>query len=110
MLTLLTVAALSLGSHSLEPHHSYSLTQDLTTHASQFEKACIPSYGMTVCANRADAQRRWRIENDDLTPRDNAKGHNVSAMRMPQLRSGNPNEDGIRWVRPTALATFIIGN
>jgi hypothetical protein len=110
MLTLLTAAALSLGPHSLEPHHDYSLAQDLAMQASQFEKACLPSHGMTVCANRADAQRRWRIENDDLTPRDNAKGHNISAMRMPQLRSGNPSEDGIRLVRPTALATFMLGN
>jgi len=110
MLILLTAAALSLELHSLEPHHDYRLVQGLATHASQFEKACLPSHGMTVCANRADAQRRWRIENDDLTPRDNAKGQNIGAMRLPQLRSANPLEDGIRLVRPSALATFIIGN
>lgn len=110
MLILLTAAALSLAPHSLEPHHDYRLAHGIAPHGSQFEKACLPAHGMIVCANRADAQRRWRISNDDLTPQDNAKGNNVVAMRLPQARSANPIEDGIRPVRPTALATFAIGN
>ncbi|CAH0498720.1 hypothetical protein NVSP9465_03814 [Novosphingobium sp. CECT 9465] len=110
MLSLLTAAALSLAPHSLETHHDYRLTHDIAPHVSQQEKGCRPSHGMTVCANRADEQRRWRISNDRLTPQDTAHGQNVNAMRQPQLRSANPVEDGIRSVRPTALANFIIGD
>ncbi len=110
MLSLLTAAALSLAPHSLETHHDYRLAHDIAPDVSQQDKGCRPSHGMTVCANRADAQRRWRISNDRLTPHDTAHGQNVDAMRKPQLRSANPVEDGIRPVRPTTLATFIIGD
>jgi hypothetical protein len=110
MLNLLTAAALSVAPHSLEAHHDFRLAQGIAPHASQFEKTCLPTYGMTVCANRAEAQRRWRIINDDLTPQDKANGQHIAAMRVPQLRSANPVEDGIRPVRPTTLASFAIGN
>lgn len=121
MLALMTAAALSLIPHTLEPHDNYRLVGNTGSQAAQldgvsrpergrFERDCKPTHGITVCANQANAQLRWRITSNEIGPQDKAAGQHVSALRTQHLHCANPVEDGLRCVKPTPAKSFVLGN
>lgn len=121
MLVLLTAAALSIIPHTLEPHDNYRLAGNngpqaakldgiSRTERDRYERNCKATQGVTVCANQANAQLRWRITSNDLGPQDKAAGQHVSTLRTQHLRCANPVEDGLRCVKPTPATSFVFGN
>lgn len=101
MLTLLTAAAISVGSPVLGiGHQDFRLPVDI---AARSEARCPGASGVTVCAKRADAQLHWRVAQDEAVPTQSSTLH-VRSLRLQPARCANPVDDGLRCIKPVAFA------
>ncbi|MFN3469815.1 MAG: hypothetical protein ACK4Z7_08910 [Novosphingobium sp.] len=114
MMMILASAAMAFAGSApgADPHHAFRLPPEAppveavrTLHhqRSRSRAGCTPSGAVTVCANRADEQSRWRIsaEDDDTAAR---PGQHLRALRVQHSRCANPVEDALRCVKPLPLA------
>lgn len=110
MFMVLTAASLMAITpvHLPDAHHGFRLTEDMPAAAGTIEKPCPPGAGMTVCANRAKAQMRWRIALPEPAPETLVPAHH-HALRTQHGRCANPVEEGLRCVRPTPVTRFSLG-
>ncbi len=114
MMMILASAALTFAGSApgSDPHHAFRLPPETsrtetarTLHhqRSRNRAGCTPSGAVTVCANRADEQSRWRIsaEGEETAA---MPGQHLRALRVQHSRCANPVEDALRCVKPLPLA------
>jgi len=110
MLTMLTLAAtlFATGPQANASHHDFRLPGEAIVRG---EGRCPVSQGVTVCASRAEANRRWRVLSADAPtgPADRAAGAHVAALRVQPARCATPVETGLRCVLPTQVARITLG-
>ncbi|HQS70520.1 MAG: hypothetical protein B7Y36_07600 [Novosphingobium sp. 28-62-57] len=105
MLTLLVATLIAAGplagtEAGHDSHHGFRLPANMSA---QEDRRCPTSPGVTVCANRAEAQLRWRVVTDGPQS-DHLPRPHVRSLRQPMARCANPVEDGLRCVKPVAFA------
>lgn len=98
--TLIAAGALAGAEPAHDSHHGFRLPTNLTAIE---ERRCPTSPGVTVCANRAEAQLRWRVVSDGPQS-DHLPRPHVRSLRLQMARCANPVEDGLRCVKPVAFA------
>ena len=119
LVTTLSPPSLPIGPSAMaeSAHHSFRLPAELAhplnVPASGLtgtgSKACPPSQGVTVCANRANTNVQFRVPAEDVRPSD-ASGTHLRALRIQPSRCVNPVEEGLRCIRPVPAARIALGN
>ncbi len=108
--TLIAAAPLAGAEPAQDSHHGFRLPAAMTLPASiagSGDRRCPTSPGVTVCANRAEAQLRWRVVSEGPQSDRQPRPH-VRSLRQQVARCANPVEDGLRCVKPVAFTSINI--